>query len=71
MSDVAPAARRIADVRVRCLVAPWVDPPRWSPTYDSSRELVVVEVETVGGHVGMGYLQLLSGVSATVAACLD
>lgn len=65
------SARRIADVRTRRLVAPWVDPPRWSPTYDRLRELVVVEVETVGGMVGMGYLQLLSGGSATVSACLD
>jgi len=66
-----PSDRRIADLRVRRLIAPWVDPPRWSPTYDRQRELLVVEVETAGGLVGMGYLQLLAGGSATVAACLD
>ena len=65
------ADRRVVDLRVRRLVAPWVDPPRWSPTYDRLREIVVVEVETAGGAVGMGYLQLLSGGSATVVACLD
>ncbi len=66
-----PPDRRIAEVRWRRLIAPWVDPPRWSPTYDRPRELLVVEVETAAGAVGMGYLQLLSGGSATVAACLD
>lgn len=64
-------SRRIADMRVRRLVAPWTDAPRWSPSYDRHRELVVVEVETASGHVGTGYLQLLSGGSATVAACLQ
>lgn len=68
---VAAADRRIADFRIRRLIAPWVDRPRWSPTYDRPRELVVVEVETAGGAIGMGYLQLLSGGSATVSACLQ
>ena len=67
----SPSDRRVANLRVRVLHAPWVDPPRFSPTYDRPRELLVVEVETAGGIVGMGYLQLLAGGTATVAACLD
>lgn len=68
---MSPDDRRIGDLRIHRIVAPWVsDPPRWSPTYDRPRELVVVEVETRGGVVGMGYLQLLRGGSETVAACL-
>lgn len=65
------ADRRIADVRVHRLRAPWIDPPRWSLAYDRPRELVVVEVETAGGIVGMGYLQILNGGLQTIAACVD
>jgi hypothetical protein len=39
--------------------------------FNSGRDLVVVEVETKVGLVGMGYLHLLaSPVMRTIAACL-
>lgn len=64
------ADRRIADIRVHRLRAPWIDPPRWSPSYDRPRELIVVEVETAGGVVGVGYLQVLAGGLETIATCI-
>lgn len=60
----------IADVRTRCLRLPFVDPPRWSLSYDRPREIFVVEIETRSGVVGMGYLMPLSGGLATLAACM-
>lgn len=63
--------RRIADIRVIKLRAPWIDPPRWSPSYDRPREVIVVEVETAGGIVGMGYLQILNGGLETIATCIE
>jgi len=67
---MSEADRRIADVRVVQLRAPWVDPPRWSPDYGRLRELIVVEVETVGGVIGMGYLQILNGGLETIATAI-
>lgn len=61
----------IKDVRTTCLRLPFTDPPRWSRDYDRPRELVVVEIETASGIVGMGYLMLLNGGMRTVAACLE
>jgi D-arabinonate dehydratase len=60
----------IKDVRTTLLRIPFVDPPRWSLDYDRPRELVVVEIETASGIVGMGYLMPLSGGLATIATCL-
>jgi L-alanine-DL-glutamate epimerase-like enolase superfamily enzyme len=59
----------IKDVRVTLLRMPWVDPPRWSLAA-RDRELVVVEVETASGIVGLGYLMPLNGGLQTIAACL-
>jgi L-alanine-DL-glutamate epimerase-like enolase superfamily enzyme len=63
----------IADVRVHLARVPWPDDPNLSAAHLSPmRDLVVVEVETVGGIVGIGYLHLLSSpVMRTIAACLD
>lgn len=61
----------VTDVRTRMLRLPFTDPPRWSADYDRPRELVVVEVETQSGIVGMGYLMVLSGGLRTIAACID
>jgi L-alanine-DL-glutamate epimerase-like enolase superfamily enzyme len=60
----------IKDVRTTLIRVPFVDPPRWSFDYDRPRELVVVEIETVSGIVGMGYLMPLNGGMETIAACL-
>ena len=51
----------IKDVRSTLLRIPYVEPPRFSLSYDRPREIVVVEVETASGIVGLGYLQPLNG----------
>ena len=60
----------IKDVRTKLLRMPFIDPPRWSPTYDRPREIVVVEIETASGVVGMRYLMPLGGGMATIGSCL-
>jgi L-alanine-DL-glutamate epimerase-like enolase superfamily enzyme len=62
----------IADVRVIPLRVPWVDPPMFGKTVVTApRDLLVVEIETKGGIVGMGYLHLLSPALRTIAMCLE
>ena len=62
----------IADVRVIPLRVPWVDPPMFGKTVVTApRDLLVVEIETRGGIVGMGYLHLLSPALRTIAMCLE
>ena len=61
----------IDDVRVTTLRLPWVEPPRFSPTYDRMREILVMEIEDRAGVIGMGYLMPLSGGLATIKACID
>ena len=60
----------IRDVRTTLLRMPWVDPPRFSPSYDRPRELFVLEIEEADGTIGMGYLQPLAGGLATIDACV-
>jgi D-arabinonate dehydratase len=60
----------IKDLRTRCLRLPFVDPPRWSLSYDRPREIFIVEIETEAGIVGMGYLMPLAGGLATLDACM-
>ena len=61
----------IKEIRTTLLRVPWVEPPRAGLKIEQFRELVVVEVETASGLVGLGYLQLLGGGLKTVEACLD
>ena len=63
----------IRDVRVSLARVPWPDDPMLSARhFAQGRDLVVVEVETAGGVVGMGYLHLLaSPVMRTIAMCLE
>ena len=61
----------IKDIRTRHLSAPWVEPPRFGPVVPENREILVAEVETDGGVVGMGYLLLLRDGVPTLRACLD
>ncbi len=62
----------IRDVRVTLARVPWPDDPMLSAKHFSAgRDLLVVEIETQGGVVGMGYLHLLSSpVIHTISACL-
>ncbi len=61
----------VKEIRTTLLRVPWVEPPRAGLSIEQFRELVVVEVETASGLVGMGYLQLLGGGLKTVEACLN
>jgi L-alanine-DL-glutamate epimerase-like enolase superfamily enzyme len=62
----------ISEVRVIPLRVPWVDPPVFGKSkVTTPRDILVVEVETKGGLVGIGYLHLLSPALRTIATCLD
>jgi len=63
----------IAAVRPTLLRTPWPDDP-WMKGHalGPNRDLLVLEIETKGGIVGMGYLNpLASPVLRTLAACID
>ena len=59
----------IRELDAKLLRIPW-DPPEWSVGYDRPRELVVLNVKTDDGPVGMGYLMPLFGGAGTIAACI-
>jgi L-alanine-DL-glutamate epimerase-like enolase superfamily enzyme len=62
----------IRDVRVTLIRVPWVEAPHFSKDrVTTPRDILVVEIETKGGIVGIGYLHLLSPALRTVATCLD
>ena len=46
---------KIEDVRVSLLRAPFVEKPGFFAHYERDREILVVEVETKSGLVGLGY----------------
>jgi L-alanine-DL-glutamate epimerase-like enolase superfamily enzyme len=63
----------IADVRTTLLRMPWPDDP-WMKGHalGKTRDVLVLEVETKGGLVGMGYLNPLnSPVLRTIAVCIE
>jgi len=61
----------IKEIRTRHLRAPWIEPPVFGAVVPEMRDLLVAEIETESGIVGMGYLILLRGGVSTVRACLD
>ena len=61
---------QIKEVRILKLQAPWVEAPRFGPSVPEYREILVVEIETDSGIIGMGYLMLLGGGAETIKACL-
>ena len=62
----------IRDVRVLQVRVPWVDPPIFGKTKVARpREIVVVEIETQSGTVGMGYVHMLQPMLRTLATCLE
>jgi len=62
----------ITAVRTMMLRVPWPDTP-WlkGHPFGDSRSFLVLEVETKGGVVGMGYLFLYRPAMRAIAACLD
>lgn len=61
----------IKDVRVSLVCVPWVDSPPLAFATTAPRKLLIVEIETKGGIVGMGYLHILGPWLKTVATCLE
>ena len=62
---------KIEDVRTTLLRAPFVEKPGFFGHYARDREIVVVEVETASGLVGLGYQLYLREGFRTVAACIE
>ena len=62
----------IKAIRTTMLRVPWPDTP-WlkGHAFGEARNILVLEVETKGGIVGMGYLLLFRPGMRTIAACLD
>ena len=62
----------IAAVRTTLLRMPWPNDP-WlkGHAFGAARNLLVLEVETKGGIVGMGYLHPFTPTARTIAACLE
>lgn len=63
----------IRDIRVTLVRTPWPDTPDlWGNPFMGPRDLVVVEIETASGIIGMGYLHILnSPVLRTIGACIE
>ena len=66
MTDMTIRALRVTKLRL-----PWADDP-WLAGHalGAMRNLLVLEVETAGGIVGMGYLHLFTPGVETIAACI-
>ena len=60
----------IKEIRTTRLVAPYLEPPAFSPGFDSPRNVLVVDVEMDNGVVGMGYLMPLEGGLRTIETCI-
>ena len=60
----------IQEMRITRLQAPWVEPPQFSVSFSRPRDILIVEIETADGMVGMGYLLLLGPGIATIASFL-
>jgi L-alanine-DL-glutamate epimerase-like enolase superfamily enzyme len=67
MTDMTIRAVRTTLLRVPWPESPWMRGHAFGP----ARNVLVLEVETAGGIVGMGYLFVFRPGLRTVAACLD
>jgi L-alanine-DL-glutamate epimerase-like enolase superfamily enzyme len=62
---------KIKDVRVTLLHMPYLEQPRWMAGYERDRNVLVVQIETASGHVGLGYQLYLRDGFRTTRACLE
>jgi L-alanine-DL-glutamate epimerase-like enolase superfamily enzyme len=62
---------KITDARVTLLEMPYVEQPAWMAGYTRPRNVLVLEVETASGHVGLGYQLYLREGFRTTRACLE
>ena len=67
VQDMTIREARVSLLRMDWPADPWMEGHALGPT----RDLLVLEVETQGGLVGMGYLQPLSPSLRTLGACLQ
>jgi L-alanine-DL-glutamate epimerase-like enolase superfamily enzyme len=67
MTDMTIKAVRSTRLRVPWPQDPWLK----GHAFGDARHVLVLEVETQGGIVGMGYLQVFQPILATIATCLD
>lgn len=59
----------IKDVRITLLHVPYEEQPAFQANYSRGRDLLLCEIETADGHVGLGYqLYLREGMRTTKAA---
>lgn len=61
----------IKNVSVTLLKLPYTVQPKLQANYDRDREILVVEIETESGHVGLGYVLFLGAGFRTAKACLE
>ena len=61
---------KIKHIRTTRLSVPFKVQPLMSKGYNRPREFLIVEIETASGIVGMGYVIMLRGGSATVESCV-
>jgi len=61
----------IKDVKVTLLRLPYREQPALAAGYDKDREVLVVEIETASGIVGLGYQLYLREGFRTTKACLE
>ena len=62
---------KIRDVRITLLRVPYVEQPGFMAGYDRDREILVVEIETAGGLVGLGYQLYIREGIRTTRTCLE
>ena len=62
---------KIENVRTTLLSMPYVEQPAWMANYTRDRNVLVLEIETASGHVGLGYQLFLREGFRTVKACLE
>ena len=67
MSDMTIKAVRLTRLQVPWPQDPWLK----GHPFGDTRNILVAEVETAGGIVGMGYLHVFRPITATIKACLE
>ncbi|MEM1162825.1 MAG: hypothetical protein AAGJ28_18020, partial [Pseudomonadota bacterium] len=61
---------KITDIRTTCLTVPYDDPPQTGFIALEAMDLIVIDVETDAGIVGIGHLHPLAGGVRTIEMCI-
>ncbi|MFT5175416.1 MAG: L-alanine-DL-glutamate epimerase-like enolase superfamily enzyme, partial [Gammaproteobacteria bacterium] len=62
---------KIKDVRITLLSLPYIEQPALAKGYTRDRNILVVEIETQSGHIGLGYQLYLREGFRTTKMCLE